>query len=87
MQQFEKTNTNKKGKESHDGKLNNLFYCHELGCCEVFHGKKSFENYLINVSSEDKVRKTFIARKKSISLPKSLRGCSIDTINVRKVSQ
>ena len=41
MQQFERTNTSKKGKERLDRKLNNLFYCHELGCCEVFHDKKS----------------------------------------------
>ena len=98
MQQYEKTNTNKKGREGHKRKFNNLFYCHELDCCEVFHGKKSYENYLIkdihnfigkiiNVSSGDKVRKTFTERVKLISLPKSLGGCSIDTINVRKVSQ
>ena len=47
MQQFEKTNTSKKGKEKLDRKFNNLFYCHELGCCEVFHDKKSYENHLI----------------------------------------
>ena len=72
----------KKGKERLDRKLNNLFYCHELGWCEVFHGKKSYENHLIKdihnfigesvtVSSEDKVWKTFVVRMKSISLPKS----------------
>ena len=43
MQQFEKTNTSKKGKERLDRKLNNLFYSHELGCCKVFHDKMSYE--------------------------------------------
>ena len=47
MQQCQKTNTSKKGKERLDRKLNNLFYCHEFGCCEVFHDKKSYENHLI----------------------------------------
>ena len=94
-QQFEKTNTSKKGKERLDRKLYNLFYCHELDCCEVFHDKKIYENHLIKgihnfigksviVSSEDKVQKTFAARMKLISLPKSLGVCSIDTINVKE---
>ena len=47
LQQFEKTNTSKEGKERLDRKLNNLFDCHELGCCEVFHDKKSYENHPI----------------------------------------
>ena len=83
IQQFEKTNTSKKGKERFDRKLNNLFYCHEIHCCEAFHDKKIYENHLIKdihnfigksviVSSEDKVQKTFTARMKLISLPKSL---------------
>ena len=94
-QQFEKTNTSKKGKKWLDRKLNNLYNCHELGCCEVFYAKKSYENHLINdihnfigesitVLSEHKVWKTFDPRMNSISLTKSLGGCSIDTINVKE---
>ena len=36
----------------------------------------------VNVSSKDKVWKTFATRMKSISLPKSLRVCSTDKTNV-----
>ena len=49
----------------------------------LYQGHPYFTEENISVSSRDKVRKTFAAKIKSISLPKFLGGCSIDKINVR----
>lgn len=45
-----------------------------------YQGYPYFIEECVNISSKDKVWKKFAARMKLISLPKSLGGCSINTI-------